>query len=341
MEEKDKAAPEAAKDVVIAQPPPAPVGFDVFNPKMYEQAMEMATTVSKSLLIPTHYRDKPADCFIAIYRAQKLGLDIFGFMEQAAVVKGKVFLQGQLVTALINKSGKIQGSLRFEYKGKGETRSCTVWGISTETGERIEETVTVQTAKDMGWWAQNALWKNMTDRMLGYRAASWFGRSHMPETLLGFGTEGEEVDTGKQAPPPKTLFKRPEQAVTATATEEPVAQPVQPEPAQVKPDDVEEAQIVDEKEPEETAPPKSEPKKHDAALPFASKEDMLRDIISIFGDTPERLASLQLFAFEHGWITKDQPVGEIPGDYVMAIYNNKDQFDRSFSSWKKPKDVQK
>ena len=55
------------------------------------------------------------------------------------------------------------------------------------TGEKVEgPKVTVQMAKDAGWWNKNgSYWPKMTEMMLKYRAAAYFARAECPEVLMG------------------------------------------------------------------------------------------------------------------------------------------------------------
>ena len=43
-------------------------------------------------------------------------------------------------------------------------------------------------------WTKNSKWRTMPQLMLNYRAASFFGRQHVADLLLGVQTEEEVVD---------------------------------------------------------------------------------------------------------------------------------------------------
>jgi len=43
-------------------------------------------------------------------------------------------------------------------------------------------------------WVKNSKWKSMPEHMLKWRAATFFGRQHVADLLLGIQTEDEIVD---------------------------------------------------------------------------------------------------------------------------------------------------
>ena len=64
--------------------------------------MRAAELFASSDLVPGHYRNKVANCFIAINRAQRLGIDELYFFEKTYIVKGKLGLATELAIELAN-----------------------------------------------------------------------------------------------------------------------------------------------------------------------------------------------------------------------------------------------
>ena len=162
----------------------------------FEQAQRAATLFSKSQLVPQHYRNNVADCFIALQISTRMGIEPFMFMQNSYVVHGRPGIEAKLMIALANARGPFKGSIKFEYKGEGATRSCTAWAILRENDERVEQVCSMQIAKAEGWTAkQGSKWNTMPDLMLAYRSAAFLIRLYCPEVIMGLRTVEELRDS--------------------------------------------------------------------------------------------------------------------------------------------------
>jgi hypothetical protein len=96
---------------------------------------------------------------------------------------------------MINQSRKYKTELQFEITGEGDARRCTAY-VFDKNDHRVEgPTVSIQMAKDEGWYGKNgSKWKTMPDVMLRYRAAAFFGRLNCPEMIMGIYTSDEVVE---------------------------------------------------------------------------------------------------------------------------------------------------
>ena len=63
-------------------------------------------------------------------------------------------------------------------------------------------------AKDNGWYSkkdkygnETSKWQSIPELMLAYRAAAFFARLHIPNSLMGCRVEGEAEDMQPAAPP--------------------------------------------------------------------------------------------------------------------------------------------
>lgn len=166
---------------------------EVKNPVL-EQALAVATELSKSDIIPKEFQQKPANCLIAVELANRLKASPFQVMQNMDVIYGRPALRSAFVIACINNSGKIIGSLKFEMDAN--CTKCRAWAIEKETGSKLTgPTITMQMAQAEGWATKNgSKWKTMPDLMLRYRAAAFFGRLYCPEILNGMYTEDEVND---------------------------------------------------------------------------------------------------------------------------------------------------
>ena len=161
----------------------------------FEQTARVAKMLSSSKLVPASYQGNPQDCFIAVEMAARMNVSPIMIMQTLYVVKGKPSWAGQACMAMINACGKFK-NVRHVYTGQKGTdnRGCYVVAERVSTGETVEGTeVSMAMAKAEGW-TTNPKWKNMTEQMLAYRAASFFARVYCPEALMGLQTVEEVQD---------------------------------------------------------------------------------------------------------------------------------------------------
>lgn len=171
------------------------------NKEQFDQIARSANMLAKTTIIPQNYQGKPADCFIAIEMASRMGISPMMVMQNMYTVKGKPAWSGQACITLINSCGKFR-NVKCVYTGeKGtENRGCYFSATRISDGETVDGTeITMIMAKAEGWTA-NSKWRNMPEQMLAYRAAAFFARIHCPEALMGAQTVDEVEDINQ----PKT-----------------------------------------------------------------------------------------------------------------------------------------
>lgn len=172
------------------------------NPEQVKINMRAAELFAQSDLVPAHYRGKPANCFIAINRAQRLGVDEMFFLERTFVVGGRLGMAAELAIELANGSGRFRGPIRFRLFGEGDARGCTAYASLAADGELVENTVTYAMAKADGW-TRNNKWNSLRDQMLQYRAGVFLARLYAAGAMGGMYTrdELEDIVAIKEAPP--------------------------------------------------------------------------------------------------------------------------------------------
>jgi hypothetical protein len=163
--------------------------------KSFDQMARVAAMLAKSSIVPQNYQGKPEDCFLAVEMAARMNTSPLMVMQNLFVVKGKPSWAGQACMAMINACGKFR-NVKHVYTGtKGtDSRGCYVTAVRVSDEEVVNGTeVTIAMAKAEGW-TTNSKWRNMSEQMLGYRAASFFARMYCPEALLGLQTTEEVLD---------------------------------------------------------------------------------------------------------------------------------------------------
>lgn len=170
-----------------------------------------------------------SNCVVALNMAQRMGADPLMVMQNLYIVEGRPAWSSQFIIAAINSCGRYS-PLRFdlgpeeaerevEYtvsewlppagnpqgkkiktnvtkKTKIRNRTCIAWAIERETGQRLESpVVSIEMALAEGWLTKNgSKWITMSDVMLRYRTASFFGKLYAPELLMGLQSAEELQD---------------------------------------------------------------------------------------------------------------------------------------------------
>ena len=197
----------------------------------FESAQRIAASLADSALVPNAYRGQQGlpNCIVAIEIANRMGMSPFQVMQNLNVIHGRPSWSSQFIIGLIQGCGRFEG---FSYDETPD--SCQCVARLKSTGELIDgPRITLDMAKKEGW-TKNTKWSTMPQTMLRYRAASAFGRFHIPDLILGIQSVEEN------------------EVIEAEIT-------VAPEPAESKLDKVAEI-LAPKTEPQQVPPaPKTEP----------------------------------------------------------------------------------
>lgn len=171
------------------------VGLDTFGSiSGFEAAQRMAVALSNSTIVPTSYQGAKnvGNCIIALDIADRLHLSPIMVMQNLYVVHGKPSWGGSSVAALINSSGKFLEPIEYVMEGVGDGASCYCTA-TTKQGKILKgTTISIKMAKAEGWYSKaGSKWQTMPEQMLQYRAASYFGRIHCSDVLMGIYSEEE------------------------------------------------------------------------------------------------------------------------------------------------------
>lgn len=169
----------------------------------FKELYDIGKMFASSSLVPAAYQGKPMDCTIAVDMANRMGVSPMMVMQNLYVVKGVPSWSGQACMSLI-KASRDYKDVHHVYFGERHTDSwgCRVVAIKRKTGEEIAgPEVTIQMAKDNGWYSkkdkygnETSKWQSIPELMLAYRAAAFFARVHTPNSLMGCKVEGEAED---------------------------------------------------------------------------------------------------------------------------------------------------
>lgn len=168
----------------------------------FGEAWNIACAFAQSDIIPDTYRNKPANCVIAMDMSKRLGVSITTVMQSLYIVHGKPSWSSQFIIAAVNGCGRFT-TLRYELSGEGPTLACFAWAKDKESGDSLKgPTVTMEMAQKEGWVSKNgSKWKTLPELMIRYRAATFFGRLYCPDILMGMHSVEENYDIAKSMEP--------------------------------------------------------------------------------------------------------------------------------------------
>lgn len=161
---------------------------------MFKFAEMMACGVAT---VPKHLQKNPADCLAVVMQATQWGMNPFAVAQKTHIVNGALGYEAQLVNAVLQATGAIEGDFTYEYKGGGQVVECRVGAVpkgATEItwGEWLSSaTVTTK---------NSPLWKTNVKQQMGYLQVKNWARAFKPAALLGVYTS-DELETM----PPKDI----------------------------------------------------------------------------------------------------------------------------------------
>lgn len=192
MEESKQIATAEVDEKKVSEFRPNPAFSTALVPKNVADAMNFATILSKSGVVPKDMIGKPEACFVAIGFGMELGLPPLQAVQNIMVVNGRPTLWGDAAMALVLGSGLCEvfdESPADEALKQGFGR-CRI----KRNGRIVEIKFTVEDAKKAGLWTKPGPWQQYPGRMLQMRARSWAMRDSCPDVLKGMRIREEVED---------------------------------------------------------------------------------------------------------------------------------------------------
>jgi hypothetical protein len=163
------------------------------NESRFDYVFKLSQVFADSDLVPDHFRKKPANVFVALQFAERLGLDPMSALQNIYVVKGRPCLSSQMLIALVNTSGVVDGNIIFIPNGKlPPEMAVTAKAKLKSSGEVVSVTYHFSQAVKMGT-SNNGPWQSVPEQMCCYRAATLLIRRYFPELALGLSVK-EEIE---------------------------------------------------------------------------------------------------------------------------------------------------
>lgn len=142
--------------------------------------------------VPKHLQGSVGDCLAVSMQALQWGMNPFAVGQKTHIVNGALGYEAQLVNAVVQASGAIEGRFHYEYEGKSPAVMCRVGAIprgekEITWGEWLcESSVTTK---------NSPLWKTNPKQQLGYLQVKNWARQYAPGAILGVYTPDELENT--------------------------------------------------------------------------------------------------------------------------------------------------
>lgn len=196
----------------------------------YQEIMKVSNFLAKGTIVPTQYKNNPANCFIALQISQRMKMDVMTVMQNLNIIAGRPAWSSQFLISLIDEKFP---DWEFKYLDKGikkdivylkydnglaiqmkfpEIADKECWVEATNhTGKKLKGIpVSLEMAIKEGWYTKNgSKWPTMTDLMLQYRAASFFASMYLSKEKRGVMTkeEAEDIEQPRNITPEKNESK--------------------------------------------------------------------------------------------------------------------------------------
>jgi len=146
---------------------------------------------SAAVTVPQHLRGKKADCLAITMQAARWNMDPFAVAQKTHLVNGALGYEAQLILAVLQSTGAIEGAPFYEYQGKALDLECRVGMIlAGETEPRWTQWVRNGDIKIRN----SPLWQTNPAQQLGYLQVKYWARQYAPGAILGIRTKDELED---------------------------------------------------------------------------------------------------------------------------------------------------
>ena len=185
-------------------------------PRSLKEALQLASLLSKSKLVPKGF-ENPEACLVGILYGMEVGLSPIAALQRMAIIEGRPTIWGDAALALVEASGLlIKIEERIEISESKTDHQSSVWphneqlpqtghqrpdqtderrNTNTRTAicqvlrsgrfEPITRSFSVEDAKRAGLWQKPGPWTDYPDRMLMMRARAFALRDAFPDVLMG------------------------------------------------------------------------------------------------------------------------------------------------------------
>ena len=172
-------------------------------PRSLKEALQLASLLSKSKLVPKGFENQEA-CLVGILYGMEVGLSPIAALQRMAIIEGRPTIWGDAALALVQASGLLV-SISEDIIESEIHKNSTPYFSATCTVKRegrsdpVTRSFSIEDAKRAGLWQKPGPWKDYPKRMLMMRARAFALRDAFPDVLAGLYLreefEGVEAET--------------------------------------------------------------------------------------------------------------------------------------------------
>lgn len=191
-----------------AAAPPAPDSRPVVNflqPQSLAEAIEAASILARSTMVPEAYRDKPDDILVAGQMGAELGIPWMQALQNINVIGGRPAVWGDLALVLLRRHPQFE-DIEETYDEATRTATCAV--LRRDRPQPIVRTFSWADACAAGLH-EKGTYQKYRRRMLQMRARGFAMRDAIPEAFKSLALAEEMIDV---TPPREERVKEFQQA---------------------------------------------------------------------------------------------------------------------------------
>lgn len=158
------------------------------TPTALDERVKFAQLLARASLLPTAYRDKPANVLLAMEYADALGLSPIAAIQGIHVVDGKPTASAQLIGALIRRAGH---RMRVTVAPDGQSARAEI--VRSDDPDFVFVSEWTMARAEAAGLTGKGTWKQYAANMLKARAITEVGRDACPEVLAGVPYTPEEL----------------------------------------------------------------------------------------------------------------------------------------------------
>jgi hypothetical protein len=218
--------PAALVNTAFIVSPTAPtIAPPILAPATFTELVEFAEIAARSQLVPTAYRNHPADIVLAVQLGSEVGLRPMQSLQNIAVINGHPAVWGDALPALC-KASAVYEDLIETWEREDDADFLTAVCVALRHGSTpVTARFSVQDAKRAGLWTKPGPWQTYPRRMLQLRARSFALRDAFPDVLKGLISVEEAMDIPAPADRLATTPTATEPTIDATPKPLPLADP--------------------------------------------------------------------------------------------------------------------
>ncbi len=171
-------------DMIAMPPSPAISMLDTSKLDVMVRAAELMSQAV--VMVPDHFKGKPADCLAVVMQADQWGMNPFTVAQKTHLVSGTLGYESQLVNAVISSSKAIKGRFHYEWSDGWERLAGKVQYVK-ESRQRKGQQGSYQVTVAKPTWKpedEQGLWVRCGAVLAGEKDITWGPKLYLASVLV-------------------------------------------------------------------------------------------------------------------------------------------------------------